>query len=108
MTVTPVPVGRPISGSPASQRDSSTESRILATGPSGYRSQRWEHTSEAYWWHCCALLVFAQVLGGTSCDTLLRSILYAAGTVIGAFALRSVLSRGSALSLASDGISILV
>jgi hypothetical protein len=105
MTATPVAVAPPTSGSPTSQG-------LPDPGAESARPGRLDISANVakialkLVGGAVALLVLARVLRGTSYDQFNGAIFYAGAILIGALALRSLSSRGPALSLASDGISL--
>jgi hypothetical protein len=105
MTATPVAVAPPISGSTSSLEvsarsgESTEPDRVDIAANVGQIALRFLGGTAAF-------LILPQVLRGTSYDGFYRGIFYVGAIILGALAIRSLSSRGPALSLASDGISI--
>jgi hypothetical protein len=105
MTATPTPMGQPISNDPSPREATAWAGHPVQSDRVDIAAHRGKIALRLIG-GCAASLILALVLRGTRYDGLNAGIFFAGALFLGVLALRSLLSRGPLLSLASDGVSI--
>ena len=105
MTVTPISVAPPISGSAAAREIATWDGEATQSGRINIPANR-QKIALRLLGGTAAFLILAQLLRGTSYNGFPRWVFYGGAVILGAMAAWSLPRRAPALSLGPDGISI--